>query len=100
MGDRDPRRGPGGPKSTASGAEAPPEQPEQDEAALARRTARTATLDDPLTTSLLAEVARRSRTIEVSPDQIAQITQLDDVGEPDAAEPGEPPVDPHRRTGR
>jgi hypothetical protein len=32
--------------------------------------ARTTTLDDPLTTSLLAEVARRSQTIEVSPEQI------------------------------
>lgn len=37
---------------------------------------RTATLDDPLTTSLLAEVARRSMTIEVSPDQIAEATEL------------------------
>lgn len=31
---------------------------------------RTATLDDPLTTSLLAEVTRRSRTIEVAPEQV------------------------------
>jgi|GEM_PF-5142576 len=37
---------------------------------------RTATLDDPLTTSLLAEVARRSMTIEVSPDQIDEATEL------------------------
>ena len=38
---------------------------------------RTATLDDPLTTSLLAEVARRSRTIEVSPEQIDQAVDLE-----------------------
>ena len=31
---------------------------------------RAATVDDPLTTQLLAEVARRSRTIEVAPDQV------------------------------
>jgi hypothetical protein len=38
---------------------------------------RTATLDDPLTTSLLAEITRRSRTIDVSPDQIAEAVDLD-----------------------
>jgi hypothetical protein len=37
---------------------------------------RTATLDDPLTTSLLAEVARRSRTIEVSAEQIDEAIDL------------------------
>jgi hypothetical protein len=37
---------------------------------------RTVTVDDPLTTSLLAEVARRSKTVEVSPDQIDEVTQL------------------------
>ena len=31
---------------------------------------RTSTVDDPLTTELLAEVARRSQTIEVSPDMV------------------------------
>lgn len=41
------------------------------------RIARTTTLDDPLTTSLLAEVARRSRTIEVTPEQIAEATDLE-----------------------
>lgn len=41
---------------------------------------RTVTVDDPLTTSLLAEVARRSKTVEVSPEQIAEITQLDPAG--------------------
>jgi hypothetical protein len=39
--------------------------------------ARTATLDDPLTTSLLAEVARRSRTIEVSPEQIDEAIDIE-----------------------
>jgi hypothetical protein len=38
---------------------------------------RTATLDDPLTTSLLAEIARRSMTIEVSPDQIDEAMELE-----------------------
>ena len=33
-------------------------------------TGRTVTLDDPLTTSLLAEVTRRARTIEMSPAQL------------------------------
>src|SRR5262245_13400322 len=43
---------------------------------------RTATLDDPLTTSLLAEVARRTKTVEVSPEQIDQIVEQID---PDTA---------------
>lgn len=47
---------------------------------------RTKTLDDPLTTSLLAEVARRSRTIEVSPDQIADAMDA----EPSNSDPDEP----------
>lgn len=34
-------------------------------------TSRTATLDDPLTTSLLAEIARRPSTVEMSPEQLA-----------------------------
>lgn len=33
-------------------------------------TGRTVTLDDPLTTSLLAEVARQAHTVEMSPEQI------------------------------
>jgi hypothetical protein len=37
---------------------------------------RTVTLDDPLTTSLLAEVTRRSRTIDVSPEQIDEAIDL------------------------
>lgn len=55
-------------EKVASGA------PKNAEAALISRTA---TLDDPLTTSLLAEVARRSMTIEVSPDQIDEATELE-----------------------
>lgn len=39
--------------------------------------ARTATLDDPLTTSLLAEIARRSKTIEVSPEQIDEAMDIE-----------------------
>lgn len=34
-------------------------------------TSRTTTLDDPLTTSLLAEIARRPSTVEMSPAQLA-----------------------------
>ena len=48
---------------------------------------RTATLDDPLTTSLLAEVARRTSTIEVSPDQIDEATELE-PGERDPSDDG------------
>jgi len=46
---------------------------------------RTATLDDPLTTSLLAEVTR-SRTIEVSPEQIDEARDL----EPGDRDPDDP----------
>jgi hypothetical protein len=35
-------------------------------------TSRTATLDDPLTTSLLAEIARRPSTVEMTPAQLAE----------------------------
>jgi hypothetical protein len=52
---------------------------------------RTATVDDPLTTSLLAEVARRSHTIEVSPDQIDDAKRL--AAKDLAADP-EPSDDP------
>lgn len=38
-------------------------------------TSRTATLSDPLTTGLLAEVARRSQTIEVGPQTIEEAIQ-------------------------
>jgi len=47
--------------------------------------ARTKTLDDPFTTSLLAEVARRSKTIEVSPEQIDEVMELE-PGDPDRAD--------------
>ena len=49
--------------------------------------ARTTTLDDPLTTSLLAEVARRSKTIEVEPEQIDEALDVAPNGEP-GSEPG------------
>jgi hypothetical protein len=48
---------------------------------------RTSTVDDPLTTSLLAEVARRSRTVEVSPEQIDEVTDLAASGGAPADEP-------------
>jgi hypothetical protein len=47
--------------------------------------ARVVTLADPLTTSLLAEVARRSKTIEVSADQIDETHDL----EPGASAPAD-----------
>jgi len=64
--------------------------------------ARTTTVDDPLTTSLLAEVARR-RTIEVSPEDIDEAFEetfdeafeaaadeaFDEAAEPDEIAPGE-----------
>lgn len=48
-------------------------------------TSRTATLDDPLTTSLLAEIARRPSTVEMSPAQIAAARAM----APTAQEPAE-----------
>jgi len=50
-------------------------------------TSRTTTLDDPLTTSLLAEIARRPSTVEMTPAQLAR-----------AMAPGAP--DPERREDR
>jgi len=38
---------------------------------------RTATLDDPLTTSVLAEISRRSLTLEVSAEQIDEAMELE-----------------------
>lgn len=49
---------------------------------------RTTTLDDPLTTCLLAEVARRSRTIELSPAQIDEAMNHD----PDEPDPSDDPT--------
>ncbi len=46
---------------------------------------RTTTLDDPFTTSLLAEVARRSKTIEVSPAQVDEALNYD----PDDPDPSD-----------
>src|SRR5579859_4695069 len=54
--------------------------------------ARTTTLDDPMTTSLLAEISRRSRTIEVAPEQIEEATDSAMDGATDgshAAAPGD-----------
>jgi hypothetical protein len=50
---------------------------------------RTATVDDPLTTSLLAEITRRSKTVEVAPEQIDEVMKLEpgDGGEPDDRDP-------------
>lgn len=74
------------PKGLAVGTQEVPSSP---------LTSRTATLDDPLTTSLLAEVARRSRTIEVAADQIDEAMDLE-VAEPDP-DAADPPGDPARR---
>jgi hypothetical protein len=66
-----------------------PTEAEWDEKVAAGRdrliVARTKTLDDPLTTSLLAEVARRSKTIEVSPEQIDEVTEIQ-PGDPDRSD--------------
>src|SRR5690349_14966716 len=55
---------------------------------------RTTTVDDPFTTSLLAEVARRSQTLDLAPDQIDEA--LDEaLDEATDLEPGESdPADP------
>lgn len=53
--------------------------------------ARTTTVDDPLTTSLLAEVARRS-TLEVSPEDIDEAIEVIDPATelPDDLDPADP----------
>jgi len=51
---------------------------------------RTATVHDPFTTGLLAEVARRSQTAELSPDQIRQAT--DEAADDDDDDEKTPPV--------
>jgi hypothetical protein len=48
---------------------------------------RTVTVDDPLTTSLLAEVTRRTRTVEVSADQIDEVAALEPADEPRDRDP-------------
>jgi len=69
--------------------------PAANESAEALVLPRTTTLDDPLTTSLLAEVARRSRTIDVSPDQIADAMDANPVpDDSDLPAPAAPTVKP------
>jgi hypothetical protein len=51
---------------------------------------RAATLDDPLTTSLLAEVVRRSRTVDVLPEQIDEARDI----EPQDRDPGADATEP------
>lgn len=64
------------PARTAKGSTAP--------AAPAEVTSRTKTLDDPLTTSLLAEIARRPATVDVLPEQLAAALDLSrGNGDPD-----------------
>jgi hypothetical protein len=60
---------------------------------------RTTTVDDPLTTRILAEVARRTNTVEVSPDQIDEAGEATEAiadGSADAggAPSGAPADDP------
>src|SRR4051812_35925137 len=60
-------------------------------------TSRTTTLDDPLTTSLLAEIARRPATVEMSPAQLAAArAMVPGVPEPEgqSADPDDHPEDP------
>lgn len=44
-------------------------------------TGRTTTLHDPFTTELLAEVERRSRTLDLDDEQIEEVLDAIDVGE-------------------
>ena len=62
--NKPPRSGPAAPK-LAGPARIP-------KASTPPLTSRTTTLDDPLTTSLLAEIARRPSTVEMSPAQLAE----------------------------
>lgn len=60
-------------------------------------TSRTTTLDDPLTTSLLAEIARRPTTVEMSPAQLAAAQAMTPGPEPEPCEnrdPDDHPDDP------
>ena len=59
--------GPGAHRRAASVAVRPPRLPKGSDAPL---TSRTATLDDPMTTSLLAEVSRQRSTIEIRAEEI------------------------------
>ena len=56
---------------------------------------RTTTLDDPLTTRILAEVARRSSTIEISPEEIDEAIRASDAADaPPGDETAAPADDP------
>lgn len=48
---------------------------------------RTATVHDPFTTGLLAEVARRSQTAELSPEQVKQALEQDEDEDDDKTPP-------------
>ena len=50
---------------------------------------RTATLDDPLTTQVLAEIARRAQTMELDPEALKKLTQAPEEEE-DTAETAHP----------
>lgn len=47
---------------------------------------RTATLDDPMTTQLLAEVARRAQTVDLDADSLARLVNTADEEDEDTAE--------------
>lgn len=55
--------------------------PPQDDAAPELALGRTKTLDDPMTTGLLAEVARRSQTTDFDEDLIQEVLEKIDSGE-------------------
>ena len=74
-GDRTPR--------VPGGAAAPPGMATESVDPL---TSRTVTVDDPLTTSLLAEISRRPTTVDVSPEQIDEVHDLA-AGERDPDDP-------------
>jgi hypothetical protein len=58
-------------------------------------TSRTTTLDDPLTTSLLAEIARRPATVEMSPEQLAAARAMaPGAPEPERSQSAEPEEHP------
>jgi hypothetical protein len=61
-------------------------------------TSRTTTLDDPLTTSLLAEIARRPATVEMTPAQLAAARAMAPGGpeseHAQSADPDDHPDDP------
>src|SRR3954471_4007222 len=108
MGKAHSRRPDGPGKSAANGpAASAPAAPVQAGPAPARipksstpplTTSRTATLDDPLTTSLLAEIARRPSTVEMTPAQLAAARAMAPGGpEPEhaqSADPDDHPDDP------